>query len=265
MIGIKEEINEFSSPLLAAAIHNGHEIRPGIKRYLEIDEYTRLREEDPCTECFTDVAENRLIIDTSRFEVDLNRSRDEAIYRLPEQSWGLKVWKDEVPLSVWEYSLGEYEYFYSHLSRVISRIIDYWGYIVVYDIHSYNYRREEGGEKEADPKGNPDINLGTGSLDRHQWGLVVDTFIEAVKGYEYPERKLHIAENVRFKGGYFGKWIHNNFPGRSCVISIEFKKIFMDEWTAAVDIMKINLLKKVLKATKSPVLEAAEAIKVKLV
>src|SRR5690606_24225196 len=125
----------------------------------------------------------------------------------------------------------------------------------VFDIHSYNYRREKGGVKEADPDENPDVNVGTGSLERHMWGSVVDGFIQAVKDYDFPVRNLHVAENVRFRGGYLGKWIHSQYPGKSCVLSIEFKKIFMDEWTGTVNISMINELRNVLKATKIPVLE----------
>ena len=29
----------------------------------------------------------------SRFEVDLNRPREEAVYRVPEDCWGLDVWR----------------------------------------------------------------------------------------------------------------------------------------------------------------------------
>jgi hypothetical protein len=37
-----------------------------------------------------------MITHRSRFEVDLNRPRREAVYRIPEDAWGLDIWRDEV-------------------------------------------------------------------------------------------------------------------------------------------------------------------------
>src|SRR5690554_5143935 len=101
MKGMKVEINDLGSALLATAIHDGHDIRPEARRYIDLDDFSRLRKEDPYTEVLAGVAGNRIISATSRFEVDLNRSRNDAIYRTPEQSSGLKVWKDYVPVSIW--------------------------------------------------------------------------------------------------------------------------------------------------------------------
>ncbi|HZH71191.1 MAG TPA: N-formylglutamate amidohydrolase [Mariniphaga sp.] len=260
MIGFEKDINEFNCPLLTTAIHNGHIIRPQIEEYLLIDEFTRLREEDPFTEFFINSFQNYLVVNTSRFEVDLNRPPEEAIYRTPEQAWGLNVWKDNVPVSVWQYSIQEYDFFYNMLKRVIDRFIDYWGYIIVYDIHSYNYKRDGTEGEEADPSENPDINIGTGSLNRKFWGDVVESFTRVVKDSEYNGRKLIVGENVKFKGGYLGQWIHSQYPDKSCVLSIEIKKIFMDEWTGAVDIPSIKQLKGILKKTVEPVLKAAAKV-----
>ncbi len=236
MIRIQKKINALTSPLLVTAIHNGHGVRPAIKSCLLINEYDRLREEDPCTEFFADVSESSIVVNTSRFEVDLNRPREGAVYRTPEQSWGLKVWKNDVPLSVWEYSYGEYNYFYELLDRTVARFIDYWGYIIVYDVHSYNYRRKGRQEKEDGFRENPEVNLGTGTMNRELWEGVVENFLASMGNYDFQGRRLYVAENVKFKGGFLSKWIHSRYPDRSCVLSIEFKKIFMDEWTGAVNI-----------------------------
>lgn len=258
MIGIQKKINALTSPLLVTAIHNGNEIRHGISSYLLIDEYDRLREEDPYTEIFTDISGSSIVVNTSRFEVDLNRTREGSVYRTPEQAWGMKVWKDDVPLSVWEYSYGEYDYFYELLDRIVARFIDYWGYILVYDVHSYNYRRKGKQEDENSYWENPEVNVGTGTMNRELWGGVVESFIASMENYNFQGRKLYVAENVKFKGGYLSKWIHSRYQDRSCVLSIEFKKIFMDEWTGAVNIVLINELKKALRQTIPAVLEAAK-------
>lgn len=260
MIRITHDINEINSPLLATAIHDGHEVRPEIVNYMAIDEFERLREEDPYTGYLTSIASSSIIVNTSRFEVDVNRPRDGAVYRTPEQSWGLKVWHDNVPVSVFEYSLGEYDYFYGFLERTIRKIIEYWGYVVVYDIHTYNFRRN-GPETEDDPSLNPEINIGTGTLNREIWGPVAERFMSDLSSATFAGRRLDVRENVKFKGGYLSQWIHEHYPRRSCVLSIEFKKIFMDEWTGAVDIGKLNELKNILHDTLPGVLKSAGAEK----
>ena len=53
-----------------------------------------------------------IINHVSRFEVDLNRARNKAIYKRPEDAWGLDVWKEELPRQAVEQSLKKYDYFY---------------------------------------------------------------------------------------------------------------------------------------------------------
>ncbi|MEJ2467722.1 MAG: N-formylglutamate amidohydrolase, partial [Campylobacterales bacterium] len=62
-------------PIIATAIHNGHYVRRELERLFAIDEKERLREEDPYTSLWTTVVPNRVVVMTSRFEVDLNRPR----------------------------------------------------------------------------------------------------------------------------------------------------------------------------------------------
>ena len=260
MIKMWYEIDESQSPLLATAIHHGHEVRDDVARWLEINEYDRLREEDPCTGFFTDVSGNRIIIDTSRFETDLNRPPENAIYRTPEQSWGLKVWKDNVPPKVWAQSLQEYDEFYKLFDQIASRFIEAWGYFILFDIHSYNYRR-----KEPVAGQNPEINVRTGQMNRLIWAPVVNHFKTRLREYNYFGRSLNVEENVKFKGGNLSNWVHSRYPDRSCVLSIEFKKIFMDEWTGAVNIPQIKELKNALKSTVPEVIKKARLTKLKLI
>ena len=65
----------------------------------------RLREEDPFTEIVIRDVPNRIVFHRSRFEIDLNRARDGAVYLTPEQAWGLKVWRQPPPSQIVEASL----------------------------------------------------------------------------------------------------------------------------------------------------------------
>ena len=77
---------EGDGPLVAAAVHNGHDLRPEVADIMVLAEADRLREEDPHTGRWATVAPTRLVGRRSRFEVDLNRPRDKAVYRLPEDA-----------------------------------------------------------------------------------------------------------------------------------------------------------------------------------
>jgi N-formylglutamate amidohydrolase len=81
------------SPIVSTAIHNGHAVRKALEGLYALSSDERLREEDPFTEFISRDVPNRIVFHRSRFEVDINRTRDGAIYHAPEQAWGLKVWK----------------------------------------------------------------------------------------------------------------------------------------------------------------------------
>ena len=72
-----------NGPLIATAIHDGHEVRDDVAGHLALNDSERLREEDPFTAGWTVVAPTRVVGTRSRFEVDLNRPRDKAIFRTP--------------------------------------------------------------------------------------------------------------------------------------------------------------------------------------
>ena len=69
------ESRQGDSPLVAVAIHHGHAFRPGVANLLALSEADRLREEDPFTGLWTDVADTRFIGLHSRFEFGVPRRR----------------------------------------------------------------------------------------------------------------------------------------------------------------------------------------------
>lgn len=98
-----------SSPLMAAAIHHGHLLRPELVPWMALSPEDRLREEDPWTGSWTRVADNAVVVHRSRFEVDLNRPRDKAVYSRPEDAWGLRVWRCQPPENALARSLALYD------------------------------------------------------------------------------------------------------------------------------------------------------------
>lgn len=259
MIRTEYDIRRSRFPLMAMAIHNGHEVDREVEKYLVIDEFRRLKEEDPLTGFLAKISHNYMIIHTSRFQTDINRSREESIYRTPEQAWGLNVWRENVPISLLDRILDEYDHFYRQLNFLLEGLIQSTGYLIIYDFHSYNHRRGEGGT-EANPALNPEVNVGTGSLNRNLWAPVVDSFCDALHGFDYFGRKLDVRENVKFRGGYLSAWIHEHFPDRTCVLAIELKKFFMDERNGAVDVLQLYELRKAFLATIPVVLRQGDKV-----
>ena len=245
-------------PLVAAALHDGHAVRPDLLPHLALSEAERLREEDPFTARLTAVAPTRIVGLRSRFEADLDRPPEGAVYRTPEEAWGLTVWNDAVPEAAFEALLVGYRAAYDEIEALLAEKVARHGAVVVYDLHSYNHRREGPGGPAAPEDENPEVNVGTGSLDRARWGPLVDRFVRELSLAAEAtalRRRLDVRENVRFKGGHFSRWVHERFPGRACVLAIEFKKVFMDEWTGEVDDRHLDALRAALALTVPGVLE----------
>lgn len=249
------QLQERETPLLAAAIHNGHLVRDEVLEIFGLSEAERLREEDPWTGTWTQLGGSSVIGLRSRFEIDLNRPRDQAVYREREDAWGLEVWVDGIPESLVERSLGEYDRFYSEMERLLTRKAARHGRFVVYDLHSYNHRRDGPGSPPADQEKNPDINVGTGTMNRSLWTPLVDRFIDDLRSFDYFGRQLDVRENVRFRGGNFPRWIHQTFPAAGCALAIEVKKIFMDEWTGEADPTRVEKIHEAILATVPGVLD----------
>lgn len=247
-------LTEGDGPVIATAIHHGHEVREEVKSLLAVSEADRLREEDPFTGAWAAAAPTRLVVHRSRFEVDLNRPRERAVYLKPEDAWGLQVWKKRPPPEVITKSLAEYDAFYAQMRKLFSEMKRKFGRFVVFDLHSYNHLREGPNGPPASLELNPEVNIGTGTLDRGHFGRVVDRFMEEIHRFDYLGSTLDIRENVKFKGGYFSEWAHREFPDSACVLAIEFKKFFMDEWTGVPDPVQLEAIKKALHAAVPGVL-----------
>ena len=247
-------------PLIATAIHDGHHVRDDVARFLALSDSDRLREEDPFTREWTEIAPVHVIGTRSRFEVDLNRPRDKAVYRAPEDAWGLTVWKGDPPPDMFEESLAEYDLFYDSMRGLFEEMSREYGHFVVLDLHSYNHRRHGPAGPMADTAGNPQVNVGTGTMNRGHWGPVVDAFIDTLRSFEFPGGRLDVRENVKFQGGRWPQWIHDTFPNSGVALAVEFKKFFMDEWTGIPDRAYIEAIQRALQATTPVVLNALRSI-----
>jgi N-formylglutamate amidohydrolase len=216
-----------------------------------LDGGTRRRQEDPYTDQIAEIGVSVARVHRSRFEVDLNRPRDRAVYRTPDEAWGLSIWDGQLPDGEVAASLASYDTFYSRMDDLLERTVAAHGGAVVFDVHSYNHRTGGPDAPPDAPEANPEVNVGTGTLNHDRWGDLVSHVLSSMNEADFDAR-----ENVRFKGGNFSAWAHERFGGAVCVLAVEFKKVFMDEWTGAVDRAALERSRRAL-AECLPLAEAA--------
>ncbi|MEO7365218.1 MAG: N-formylglutamate amidohydrolase [Sphingomicrobium sp.] len=231
--------------VIATAIHDGHELRPEVAAAMALDEAGRLREEDPFTgQAILDVPA-RVIVHRSRFEFDLNRGPDSAIYETAEQSWGLEVWHGGAcDPALTKRSLAIHAEYYRALAALLDGFAARHRRFVVIDVHSYNHRRDgpDGAPSPQDTA--PDINIGTFSMPRDDWAFLLDPLMQAMAEYDFNGRRLDVRENIAFQGkGEQTRFIHDRYPGRACAIALEFKKFFMDEWSGQPDAAELAAMR----------------------
>jgi len=223
-------------PVLATAIHDGHDLRPAVAQAMQLSDPDRLREEDPYTGQAVTGVPTHIVAHRSRFEFDLNRAAETAVYRTPEQSWGLKVWHSEPDEALVADSLAIHAAYYRMLGALLDDMVAEHGRFVLIDAHSYNHRRD-GPDAGAMPQDKaPDINIGTFSMPRDDWAFLLDPLMEEMRRFDFNGRRLDVRENVAFQGkGEQTRFVHDRYPGKGCAIALEFKKFFMDEWTGEPD------------------------------
>jgi hypothetical protein len=66
---------------------------------------------------------------------------------------------------------------------------------------------------------------------------------------------------VNFVGGHLPRWIHENFASSVCVLAIEVKKFFMNEWTGELDANQHRALGDALQHAASAVSGELQKVK----
>jgi N-formylglutamate amidohydrolase len=261
-VGPPWSIEVGDGPVVAAAIHNGHEVRADVATWFVIPEEVRFREEDPLTGIWTQVGDSRILVHRSRFEVDLNRPRDRAVALHPEQTWGQRVFRQGLPEHLVQQARVRWDAFYGDVRRLLDRLLARHPRLLVLDLHSYNYRRGGPHAPPDDPATAPEINVGTATLsDPDRFAPVLARFEQALGEFDFHGRHLDVRENVRFQGGYFPRWLHETYPGRVCAIAVELKKFFMDEWDAKADIPELEAVRSALLYATNEAREPLAAIR----
>jgi hypothetical protein len=206
-------------PYVCGAVHNGNQFRRDLWDNCLHTAYDRWFEEDPCTKEFIKTHPIVIAGCDSRFEYDLNRTPENAIY---EDAWGKKLWKEPLAPKEIEKSLAKHAAFYSVVHSLLTKLEEKLGAVVVYDMHSYNWRRWD---REV-----PVVNLGAANVDNNRFGNFVETWRKSLSELELPHGIESTAKiNDTFYGnGYFLKFITQSFRN-TLVLATEFKKIYCNE------------------------------------
>ncbi len=201
------------------AVHDGHQFRKELWENCIHTEYERWFEEDPETKEM--VKSHPIVIAgmDSRFEYDLNRAPESAIY---EDAWGKQLWHTPLSVEMREKSLAKHYSFYKVVYALISKLEEKFGMCVVYDMHSYNWKRWT---REV-----PTWNLGTANVDEERFANSIESWRAILEQMPLPNGIRSTSKiNDTFQGnGYFLKYITQNFSN-TLVLATEIAKVYCDE------------------------------------
>ena len=220
--GFKIKITKYV-PFCCTAIHNGSQLRHDLQKKIALNEYQRWYEEDPFTDDFVKSMPITIIGNDSRFEYDLNRTPDECIY---DEAWGKKVWNKKLTIQEIKISKQKHAGYYKVLQALITKLESLFGGCIVYDIHSYNYKRWD---REV-----PLFNVGTEQLNGSLYHSTIQNWLKVLSEISMPDIQNKTAENDVFRGkGYNAEYISTHFSN-TLVLPTEIKKVYCDELTGDI-------------------------------
>ncbi len=233
---------DLSVPYITFAIHAGHRVRDELLPLMSISDIERLTEEDAATDRIISDCPSTIWGLDSRAEYDLNRPIDLALPLTPERFWGIQIYGSPPTKAMQKRSLEKYSAFYRFVATVIQILLDRFGACVIYDIHSYNGRRQvENGHRSP-----PVFNLGTRSINRARWEIPVQTWLNCLSRVRIPDVFTTVAENEVFGGeGAFCRELTSWGPN-ILVLSTEILKMYMDENSGTFHDIRTDILKKTL-------------------
>ncbi|WP_298896216.1 N-formylglutamate amidohydrolase [uncultured Psychroserpens sp.] len=206
------------------AVHDGHQFRKELWENCIHTGYERWYEEDPETKNM--VKSHPIVIAgcDSRFEYDLNRAPEDAVF---DTAWGKQLWHEPLSEEKKQKSLQKHENFYKVVHALITKLEAKFGVAIVYDMHSYNWKRWD---REV-----PTWNLGTSNVDNDRFGDDIEQWRQRLSEMILPhEIKSTSKINDTFQGnGYFLKFITKNFQN-TLVLATEIAKVYCDEYNYVI-------------------------------
>jgi len=204
---------------VCAAVHDGHQFRKELWDNCLHTAYERWYEDDPATKTMIDTQPIVIAGLDSRFEYDLNRAPEVAIY---EDAWGKELWKEPLSEEMKSLSLSKHEAFYRVVNVLMNKLQDIHTHCIVYDMHSYNWKRWS---REV-----PTWNLGTQNVDQDRFGEQIELWRNSLSEIQLANgiSSKAAVNNTFYGNGYFLKFITSRFKN-TLVLATEIAKIYCDE------------------------------------
>ena len=211
-------------PYLCGAVHDGHQFRKSLWENCLHTEYERWYEEDPCTKAMVQTMPIVIAGCDSRFEYDLNRSPDGAIYT---DAWGKQLWHEPLSKEEYDISLQKHRRFYDVVHSLVETLEKQFGKVIVFDMHSYNWVRWD---REV-----PTWNLGTINIDNERFSGIVEAWRKKLAAMRLPNDIKSTAKiNDTFQGnGFFLRYITETFDN-TLVLATEIAKVYCDELSGTI-------------------------------
>ena len=176
------------------------------------------------------------------------------MYRTPEDAWGLELWREALPAEEIERSRDLYDDFYFEFGRRLDELADTRSVRrarPAFVQPPARRRRCAAGAGRNEPGGQcRDWCARPSALEPRRRPVPRNARRPKVCG-----RRLDVRENVRFRGGELCRWVDRRYGGRGCALAIEFKKVFMDEWTGELDEPHLEELRGALAAVVPALIE----------
>ncbi|MFH1263472.1 MAG: N-formylglutamate amidohydrolase [Pseudomonadota bacterium] len=224
-------VKEFK-PLIGLAVHAGSRIREELQSKMGIEAEERKYDEDTYSDYFIADFPVQLIGLDSRYEYDVDRKREQAIYLKPFQCWGRKVWQTPPTKEEMEISYQKYDEAHELIDFFVNESIMKFGKATVLDVHTYSHKRPLYGARTSTL---PVFNVGTTKLDRKSHTKAIDQLLADLKGVQLNGAAVTVAENDVFKGdGAIISALAPKYPA-ALIVPLDIKKVFMDETSGKVD------------------------------
>ncbi|SDS42802.1 N-formylglutamate amidohydrolase [Formosa sp. Hel1_31_208] len=207
-----------------AAVHDGHQFRKELWGNCIHTDYERWYEEDPETKNMVITHPILIAGCDSRFEYDLNRPPEEAVF---ETAWGKQLWHKPLSEEKKTKSFQKHDNFYRVTHALIAKLEELFGVCVVYDIHSYNWKRWD--------RVVPTWNLGTSNVDNERFGDDIELWRQELSEFHFPHEIRSTAKinDTFFGNGYFLKYITKTFKN-TLVLATEIAKVYCDEYNYVI-------------------------------
>jgi len=211
-------------PYVCGAVHDGHNFRKELWDNCLHSGYDRWYEEDPETKNMVYTLPIVIAGCDSRFEYDLNRPPEEAVF---ETAWGKELWKEPLPEAMKLRSQQKHTNFYKIVHALISKVESKFGACIIYDMHSYNWKRWD--------RAVPTWNLGTSNVDNERFNDIIKSWQKSLSEIKLPHniKSDSLINNTFYGNGYFLKYITKSFQN-TLVLATEIAKIYCDEHSRVI-------------------------------